>query len=113
MAQRWLATRFNKPDFTLFDYHVYALCGDGDMMEGVSQRGGLARRPLKLSNLIWIYDSNHITIEGITDLAFDEDVRTRFEAYGWHVLHVDDANDTARSRRGAERCRRRQPTGRR
>ena len=95
IAERWLAARYNKSGFALFDYDVYALCGDGDMMEGVSAEAASLAGHLKLSNLCWIYDSNHISIEGSTDLAFDEDVGLRFEAYGWNVIHVDDANDTA------------------
>jgi transketolase len=95
MAERWFATRYNKPGFPLYDYRVYALCGDGDMMEGVSGEAASTAAHLKLSNLVWIYDSNLITIEGATSLAFSEDVAARFAAYGWHVLHVDDANDTA------------------
>ncbi len=95
IAERWLAARYNKQGFALFDHDVYALCGDGDMMEGVSAEAASLAGHLKLSNLCWIYDSNHISIEGGTDLAFDEDVGKRFEAYGWNVIHVDDANDTA------------------
>jgi len=95
IAQRYLAQRYNKPSFPLFDYHIYALNGDGCMMEGVSGEAASMAGHLKLSNLTWIYDSNHITIEGNTDLAFDEDVGKRFEAYNWHVQHVADANDTA------------------
>jgi transketolase len=95
MAQRWLAEHYNKPGFPLFDYRVYALCGDGDMMEGVSQEAGSIAGHLKLSNLTWIYDSNHITIEGSTNLAFTEDVAARFAAYGWDVQRLPDANDTA------------------
>ena len=94
MAQRWFADRYNKPGFTLYDYRIYALCGDGDMMEGVSSEAASTAAHLKLSNLVWIYDSNHITIEGATDLAYSEDVGARFVAYGWRVLHVNDANDT-------------------
>ena len=94
MAQRWFANRYNKPGFPLYDYRIYALCGDGDMMEGVSSEAASTAGHLRLSNLVWIYDSNHITIEGDTNLAFDENVGARFEAYGWNVLHVDDANDT-------------------
>ncbi len=94
IAARALAARFNKPGFTLFDYDTYTLCGDGDMMEGVSGEAASVAAHLKLSNLCWIYDSNHISIEGSTQLAFTEDVGKRFEAYGWNVLHVDDANDT-------------------
>jgi len=95
MAQRWLGEHYNKPGFPLFDYRVYALCGDGDMMEGVSQEAGSIAGHLKLSNLTWIYDSNHITIEGSTNLAFTEDVAARFAAYGWDVQRLPDANDTA------------------
>ncbi|MBV8912530.1 MAG: transketolase [Acetobacteraceae bacterium] len=95
MAQRWLAARYNKPDFPLYDYRIYTICGDGDMMEGVASEAASLAGHLKLSNLVWIYDSNHITIEGSTNLAFSEDVGARFAAYGWNVLHVDDANDTA------------------
>ena len=94
IAQRWFAARYNKPGLPLYDYRVYALCGDGDMMEGVSGEAASLAGHLKLSNLVWIYDSNHITIEGSTNLAFSEDVGARFAAYGWHVIHVDDANDT-------------------
>lgn len=93
IAERALAARYNKPGYPLFDHDIYVLCGDGDMMEGVSSEAASIAGHLKLSNLCWIYDSNHISIEGSTDLAFDEDVGKRFEAYGWHVIHVDDAND--------------------
>jgi transketolase len=95
MAQRWFAARYNKPGFPLYDYRVWVLAGDGDMMEGVSGEAGSLAGHLGLSNLCWIYDSNQITIEGATSLAFSEDVGKRFEAYGWNVLHVRDANDTA------------------
>ena len=95
MAQRWFAARYNKPGFPLYDYRVWVLCGDGDMMEGVSSEAASMAAHLGLSNLCWIYDSNQITIEGATSLAFSEDVGKRFEAYGWRVLHVRDANDTA------------------
>lgn len=93
IAERWLAARYNRPGFALFDHDVYVLCGDGDMMEGVSAEAASLAGHLKLSNLCWIYDSNQISIEGDTDLAFDEDVGARFQAYGWNVIHVDDAND--------------------
>ncbi len=93
VAERWLAAHYNRPGFDLFDYKVYALAGDGDLMEGVSAEAASLAGHLRLSNLCWIYDSNHITIEGGTDLAFSEDVGARFAAYGWHVEHVDDAND--------------------
>jgi transketolase len=94
MAQRFLAARYNKPGFPLFDYHIYTLAGDGDMMEGVSNEAASVAGHLKLGNLTWLYDSNHITIEGSTDLAFSEDVAARFAALGWHVQDVPDVNDT-------------------
>jgi transketolase len=90
---KWQAQYFNRPGFTLYDYNVYALCGDGCMMEGVSSEAASLAGHLKLSNLCWIYDNNHITIEGNTDLAFSEDVATRFMGYGWNVTRVGDAND--------------------
>jgi len=102
IAERWLAARYNKDGFTLFDHDVYTICGDGDMMEGVSAEAASMAGHLKLSNLCWIYDSNHISIEGATDLAFDEDVGLRFDAYGWNVIHIDDANDTAALARAIE-----------
>ncbi|WP_267394595.1 MULTISPECIES: transketolase [unclassified Sphingomonas] len=94
IAERWLAARYNKQGFTLFDHDVYTLCGDGDMMEGVASEAASLAGHLKLSNLCWIYDSNHISIEGSTSIAFDEDVGQRFQAYGWNVIHINDANDT-------------------
>ena len=94
MAERWLGERFNAPQRTLFDYNVYVLCGDGDMMEGVTSEAASIAGHLKLANLCWIYDNNTISIEGHTNLAFSEDVQTRFEGYGWNTLHVADANDT-------------------
>src|SRR3977135_1499923 len=91
---RWLASRYNQPGFEgVYNYNVYALGGDGCMMEGISSEAASLAGPLKLSNLCWIYDSNRITIEGGTPLAFSEDVAARFAAYGWNVLHVTDAND--------------------
>jgi transketolase len=93
MAERWLAARFNKPGFDLFNYNVYAMCSDGDLMEGVSCEAASMAGHLKLSNLCWIYDDNKITIEGETDLAFSEDVGKRFEGLGWNVAKVADAND--------------------
>ncbi len=95
IAGKWLGAHYNKPGFDMVDYRVYTLCGDGDMMEGISGEAASLAGHLKLSNLCWIYDSNRITIEGHTDLAFSEDTGKRFEAYGWNVLHVEDANDTA------------------
>jgi transketolase len=93
IASKWLGTYFNRPGFELFDFAVYALCGDGDMMEGVSSEAASLAAHLKLSNLCWIYDSNRISIEGSTALALSEDVGKRFEAYGWNVARIDDAND--------------------
>src|SRR6476646_5732748 len=93
IAEQWLAKYFNKPNYELFNYNVYAICGDGDMMEGVSGEAASIAGHLALPNLCWIYDNNRITIEGKTDLAFSEDVGTRFLGYGWNVLRVSDAND--------------------
>ena len=93
IAARWLAEYFNRPGFELFDYNTWVICGDGDMMEGISGEAASVAGHLKLSNLCWIYDNNHITIEGDTDLAFDESVGDRFRSYGWDVAHVHDAND--------------------
>lgn len=93
VASRWLAARYNSPNFRLFEGNVYALCGDGCMMEGVTSEAASLAGHLKLSNLCWIYDDNDITIEGATQLAFSEDVQKRFEAYGWKVLRVADVND--------------------
>ncbi|MFM0222603.1 transketolase [Paraburkholderia dipogonis] len=95
MAGRWCESHFNKPDAPLFDHRVYALCGDGDMMEGISHEAASLAGHLKLSNLIWIYDSNRVTIEGHTDLAYSDDVESRFRGYNWHTLRVNDANDAA------------------
>lgn len=95
IAARWLAARFNKPGFELFNYNIWTQCSDGDLMEGVTCEAASLAGHLKLSNLCWIYDDNHITIEGKTDLAFSEDVATRFRGLGWHVLAVQDANDLA------------------
>ena len=93
IAGRWLAARYNRPDYPLFDYDVYALGGDGCMMEGISSEAASLAGHLRLANLCWIYDNNRITIEGRTDLAFSEDVASRFLAYAWNVVRVGDAND--------------------
>ena len=93
IAQKWLATRYNQPGFTVFDYNIYTICGDGDMMEGVSSEAASLAGHLGLDNLCWVYDNNHITIEGKTKLAFTEDIAARFMGYGWNVLRVGDAND--------------------
>lgn len=93
IAEKWLAATYNTPKFSIFDYNIYALCGDGCLMEGVSSEAASLAGHLKLSNLCWIYDNNRITIEGSTKLAFSEDVATRFNGYNWNVLRVGDAND--------------------
>jgi transketolase len=93
IGARWKAAYFNRPGYAMFDHDVYALCGDGCMMEGISSEAASLAGHLALSNLCWIYDNNKITIEGNTGLAFTEDVATRFLGYGWNVLRVGDAND--------------------
>ena len=93
IAQKWLADRYNKPGFDLFDYSIYVICSDGDMMEGISSEAASIAGSLKLGNLIYIYDDNHITIEGNTDITFNEDLGERFLAYGWHVQELPDGND--------------------
>ena len=95
IAEKWRAARFNRPNLALFDYRVWVICSDGDMMEGISSEAASLAGHLRLDNLVWIYDQNHITIEGATSITFDEDVATRFQGFGWGVLHVADANDTA------------------
>jgi transketolase len=96
IARKWLADRYNRPGFPIFDYNIYAVCGDGCLMEGVASEAASLAGHLGLDNLCWVYDNNHITIEGQTSLAFTEDVATRFLAYGWNVLRVGDANDLDR-----------------
>ncbi len=96
IAQKWLANQYNRPGFDIFDYNVYAVCGDGCLMEGVASEAASLAGHLGLDNLCWIFDNNHITIEGNTSLAFTEDVATRFVSYGWNVLRVVDANDIER-----------------
>ncbi|MFQ6022335.1 MAG: transketolase [Acidiferrobacterales bacterium] len=93
LAGQWMAQYFNRPDYEMFDYDVYALCGDGCMMEGVSAEAASLAGHLRLANLCWIYDNNKITIEGHTDWAFSEDIATRFLGYRWNVTRVGDAND--------------------
>jgi transketolase len=95
IAARWYGAHFNREELSLFDYRVYALCGDGDLMEGISHEAASLAGHLRLSNLVWIYDSNRVTIEGHTDLAYSDDVETRFRGYGWRTLRINDANDTA------------------
>jgi transketolase len=93
IAGKWLAERYNRPDFPMFDYDIYVVVGDGCLMEGIGSEAASLAGHLGLDNLCWIYDNNHITIEGDTQIAFTEDVPTRFLAYGWNVLRVGDAND--------------------
>src|SRR5438046_1664709 len=96
IADKWLANRYNRPGFEIFDYNVYAVCGDGCLMEGVASEAASLAGHLGLGNLCWIYDNNHITIEGKTRITFTEDVEARFLAYGWNVLRVGNANDIER-----------------
>ena len=96
IARKWLAAYFNMPGFDMFDYNIYAVCGDGCMMEGIGSEAASLAAHLGLDNLCWVYDNNHITIEGNTRITFTEDVATRFLGYGWNVLRVGDANDTDR-----------------
>jgi transketolase len=96
IGQKWLAAKYNRPGFDVFDYNIYAICGDGCLMEGVASEAASLAGHLGLDNLCWIYDNNHITIEGNTKITFTEDVACRFMAYGWNVMRVGDANDTGR-----------------
>jgi transketolase len=96
IAEKWLANRYNRSGFDIFDYNIYAICGDGCLMEGVASEAASLAAHLGLDNLCWIYDNNHITIEGNTRITFTEDVEARFLAYGWNVLRVGDANDIER-----------------
>jgi transketolase len=102
IGQKWLASRYNKPDFPVFDSDIYAVCGDGCLMEGVASEAASLAGHLGLDNLCWIYDNNHITIEGDTNITFTEDVAARFLSYGWNVLRVGDANDIQRIQRALE-----------
>ena len=106
IASRFLGARYNRKDFTMFDFAVYTVCSDGDLMEGVASEAASLAGHLGLANLCWIYDSNTVTIEGHTDLAFSEDVETRFRGYRWNVLRVRDANDTSALLRALETFRR-------
>src|SRR4029077_7889116 len=92
IARKWLAGRYNKSGFDLFDYKMYVVCGDGDLMEGVASEAASLAGHLGLDDLCWIYDNNHVTIEGSTKLAFSEDVATRFQGYHWNVLRVSGGN---------------------
>ena len=93
IASRWLAANFNRPGFEVFDFNVYAMCSDGDLMEGIGGEAASLAGHLKLSNLCWMYDNNHITLDGPADWSFSEDVATRFVGYGWNVTRVADANN--------------------
>jgi transketolase len=105
LAAKWLAARYNRPGLELFEYNVDVLCSDGDLMEGISSEAASIAGHLKLNNLLWIYDDNKITIEGETELAFSEDVATRFEGMGWNAVRVDDANDLAAIQRAIDSAR--------
>jgi transketolase len=94
MAEAWFAARFNRPGHTVIDHHTYGICGDGDLMEGISQEAASLAGHLRLGKLIFLYDQNHISLAGATSLCFTEDVGKRFEAYGWHTRHVHEGNDT-------------------
>jgi transketolase len=96
IGEKWLASHFNRPDFEIFDYNIYVVCSDGCLMEGVGSEAASLAGHLELDNLCWVYDNNHITIEGSTRITFTEDVVARFLAYGWNVLRVGDANDIER-----------------
>jgi transketolase len=96
IAQKWLANRYNRPGFEIFNYNIYAVCGDGCMMEGVASEAASLAAHLGLDNICWVYDNNHITIEGNTRITFTEDIAARFLGYGWNVLRVGDANDIER-----------------
>jgi len=96
IAQKWLANHYNQPGFDVFDYNIYAVCGDGCMMEGIASEAASLAGHLGLDNLCWVYDNNHITIEGNTRITFTEDIAARFLGYQWNVLRVGDANDLER-----------------
>src|SRR5258708_22963671 len=92
IAGEWLAARYNRPGLEVFNYNVYAFCGDGDMMEGVGSEAASLAGHLKLPNLCWIYDANQVTLDGPAEWSFSEDVAMRFRAYGWNVVHVTASN---------------------
>ena len=102
IAQAWLTATYHRPGFELFSHKVYALCGDGDMMEGISGEAASLAGHLKLAGLCWVYDANQISIEGSTAIAFTEDVAARFVAYGWRVEHLGDANSLDAIARGLQ-----------
>jgi transketolase len=106
IAEAWLAAHYNKPGHNIVDHYTYAICGDGDLMEGVTQEAASLAGHLRLGKLIYLYDRNHISLAGGTDLTFTEDVGKRFEAYGWHTRHVEEGNDTAEVARAIEEAQR-------
>ncbi len=106
IASQWLGARYNRPGYTLFDFRAWTICGDGCLMEGISGEAASLAGHLGLANLCWIYDNNHITIEGSTDLAYSDDVAARFAGYGWNVLRVGDANDLKQLARAYETAKR-------
>jgi transketolase len=106
IARKWLAARYNRPGFDIFDYDIYTVCGDGCLMEGVASEAASLAGHLGLDNLCWVFDNNRITIEGKTDIAFTEDVAARFQGYGWNILRVGDANDLGRIEQALETFRR-------
>src|SRR5204863_7578604 len=108
LGGKWLAAHFNRPDATLFDYAVYAIAGDGCMMEGVSGEAASLAGHQRLENLCWIYDNNHITIDGHTEIAYEDDVAARFMGYGWNVTRGGDANDLDLLTRAFEQFKREQ-----
>ena len=105
IGEKMLASRYNQPNYDLFNYHIYVICSDGDLMEGVSYEAASLAGHLKLGNLIWIYDDNDISIDGDTDITFTEDVNARFEALGWHTQFVEDVNDLNAVQTAIERAR--------
>jgi len=106
IAEAWLAARFNRPGHSLIDHYTYSICGDGDLMEGVTQEAASLAGHLRLGQLIYLYDQNHISLAGATNLCFTEDVGKRFEAYGWHTRHVEEGNDTEEVAKAIEEARR-------
>ena len=106
IASKWLGTRYNKPEFDIVDYDIYAICSDGEMMEGVASEAASIAGHLELDNLCWLYDANAVTLDGPADWSFSEDVATRFLGYGWNVLHVPDANSLKELRNGLGRFKR-------
>ena len=105
MAEAWFAAKFNRPGHTIVDHYTYGICGDGDLMEGISQEAASLAGHLQLGKLIFLYDQNHISLAGGTSLCFTEDVAKRFQAYGWHTHHVERGNDTEEIAKALEHAR--------